>query len=85
MHQTDACGAQLLQEHDGTEFPTNYSFTYLHGHTKANGAPQNKKLMVCIMQSQNGIIMYKRAEVIVCIMTTNHLARFLNGKNASNN
>ena len=30
----NACGAQLSQEHNGTEFPYCFSFAYIFGHTK---------------------------------------------------
>ena len=51
----EACGAQLSQEHDGTKLPI--AFFHIPSQTHdGNGAPQNKKLRVCIMQSQNGTI-----------------------------
>ena len=50
-----ACGAQLSQEPDGTEFPIAFlSHTFLE--TQKNGASQNKKLMELTMQSPSGII-----------------------------
>ena len=54
----DTCGAQLLQEHSGTEFPVafiSHTFTETHG----NEAPQNKRLLACTMPSPNGITAYK--------------------------
>ena len=46
----NACGAQLSHEHDGTEFPI--AFFHISSWTcNTNGAPKNKKLTVCIMQS----------------------------------
>ena len=54
----DACGAQLSQEHNGTEFPVAFlSHTFMEHST--NGAPQNRKPLVYIMPSLNGIITYK--------------------------
>ena len=41
----DACGAQLSQEHDGTEFPIAF-LSHFHIHSlrlNGSGAPQNKK------------------------------------------
>ena len=38
----NACGAQLSQEHDGTEFPIAF-FCILSQIYRENGAPQNKK------------------------------------------
>ena len=40
----DACGAQLSQGHDGTEFPIAFFHIPFQKH-KENGAPWNKKLM----------------------------------------
>ena len=54
----DACGAQLSQEHNGTEFPVAFCHTPLWKHN-ANGSPQNRKPLVYIMPSLNGIITYK--------------------------
>ena len=40
----NACGTQLSQEHDGTEFPIAFlSHTFMD--MQWNGTPQNKKLM----------------------------------------
>ena len=77
----NACGAQLSQEHDKTEFPVAFlSHTFMD--TQQKWSTTNKKLTVCIMQSQNGTIT-SRELVIVC---NDHkpLARFLYGKNANN-
>ena len=54
----DTFEAQLSQEHDGTEFPIAFlsHVSLIHN---GNGAPQNKKPMVYIMQSQNGIITFR--------------------------
>ena len=54
----DACGAQLSQEHNGTEFPVAICHIPLWKHN-ANGAPQNRKPLVYIMPSLNGIITYR--------------------------
>ena len=43
----DACGAQLLQEHDGMEFPIAF---LLHTFTETNGAQLNRRHMEFIMQ-----------------------------------
>ena len=54
----DACGAQLTQEYNGTEFPVAFlSHTFME--TNGNGAPQNKKLLAHTMPSPNGITTYK--------------------------
>ena len=55
---SDACGAWLSQQHNGTEFPIaflSHTFRTLSG----NGAPQNMKCMVYIMQLQSGITSFK--------------------------
>ena len=54
----DACRVQLSQEHNGTEFPVAFCHIPLQKHN-ANGAPQNRKPLVYIMPSLNGIITYK--------------------------
>ena len=55
MHQMMPVGAQLSQEHDGTEFPIAFlSHTFLE--TQENGAQLSKKLMESIMLLPNGII-----------------------------
>ena len=65
----DVCRAQLSQEHNGTEFPVAFlSHTFMETHT--NGAPQNKKPLVCIMPSLNGIITYKELTSL-SVMTIN--------------
>ena len=53
----DTCGAQLFQEHDGK----NSQQLSFHTHSltlNINGAPQNKKPMMYIMQSPNRIITF---------------------------
>ena len=54
----DACGAQLSQEHDGTEFPVAFYPTLLLKHG-TNGVPQNRKPLEYITQLLNGIITCK--------------------------
>ena len=54
----DACGEQLSQEHDCTEFPF-ASLSHTFWKLKENGAQLNKKLMEFIMSLQNGIIISK--------------------------
>ena len=44
----DACGAQLSQEHNGTEFPVHSYLTPSLEH-KGSEVPQNRKPMQCIM------------------------------------
>ena len=55
----DACGAQLSQEHDGTEFPIAFSLTQFLRNTKKMEHKLNRKLMEFIMPLQNGIIISK--------------------------
>ena len=51
-------GAQLSQEHDGTEFPIAFlSHTFIDTQWKWN--TKNKRPTVYIMQSWNGIITFK--------------------------
>ena len=51
----DACGAQLSQQHNGTEFPVAFlSHTFTETQHK-----WNRKPLVYIMPSLNGIITYK--------------------------
>ena len=45
----DACGVQLSQEHDGTEFPIAF-LSHTFSETQCNGAPPNRKLLEYTMQ-----------------------------------
>ena len=75
----DTCRVQLSQEHDGMEFTIDIP-SWL---SKGNGSPQNKRLMVCIMQSQNGTITSKEL-MLLPVMTKNHWHNFLMEINANN-
>ena len=55
--------AQLSQEHNGTEFPVAFFHIPLWKHN-ANGAPQNRKPLVYITPSLNGIITYKELTLL---------------------
>ena len=70
----NACGAQLSQENDGTEFPIAFYHT-LSWTSKGNGAPENKKLTEYTMQSQNGTITSKELKLSF-EMTINHCQDF---------
>ena len=55
----DACGAQLTQEHDGTEFPIAFlSHTFTETQRK-NGVPPNRKPAEYTMPSPNGTTTFK--------------------------
>ena len=55
----DACGAQLSQEHDGTEFPIAFlSHTFTDTQWKWS-TTEKKPTVYIIMQSQNGIITFR--------------------------
>ena len=54
----DACGVQISQEHNGTEFPVAF-LLHIFQKLKENRAPLKKKLMEFIMPLQNGIITSK--------------------------
>ena len=54
----DACSAQLIQEHDGTEFPIAFLSHTFWKHN-GSGAPQNKRPMEFIMLSPSGITISK--------------------------
>ena len=54
----DVCGAQLSQEHNGTEFPVAFLSHTLLKHS-GNGVPQNRKPLEYITPSRNGIITCK--------------------------
>ena len=70
----DACGAQLSQEHDGTEFPTAFlSHTFTDCQWKWRATEQEAY----------GVYYLQGAEIIVH-NDKKPLPRFLNGKNANN-
>ena len=54
----DACGAQLSQEHDATEFPSHF-YPILSLKYKENEAQLNKRPMEFTMLSPSGIITSK--------------------------
>ena len=55
----DACGAQLSQEHNSTEFHSSIPLTYLHGNPMEMEHSQNKKLLAYTTPSRSGITTYK--------------------------
>ena len=78
----DACGAQLSQEHDGTEFPIVFLLhTFMDTQTKWSTTEQEAYRVYYAVTKWNYYL--QGAEVII----QNHyksLARFLNGKSANN-
>ena len=78
----EACGAQLSQEHDGTEFPIVFlSHTFLETQQKWSTIEQEAYGVKYVVTKWNYYL--QGAEVIV---RNDHkpLARFLNGKNVNN-
>ena len=78
----DTCGAQLSQEHDGTEFPVAFlSHTFSETHCKWSTTEQEAFGMYYAITKWNYYL--QGANVIV---RNDHkpLAQFLNGKNANN-
>ena len=78
----DACGAQLSQEHDGTEFPIAFlSHTFTDTQWKWSTTEQEAYSVYYAVTKWNYYL--QGAEIIVC---NDHkpLARFLNGKNVKN-
>ena len=78
----DAGGAQLPQEHDGTEFPVSFlSCTFTDIQCKWSNTEQEAYSVYYVVTKWNYFL--QGAEVIV---HNGHkpLARFLNGKNANN-
>ena len=70
----DEYGAQLSHQHDGIEFPIAF-LLHTFTDTGKSGAPQNKKLMECIMHLQNRTITSKELKVSLA-MTTTHWQDF---------
>ena len=78
----DACGAQLSQEHDGTEFPIAFlSHTFPETQQKWSTTEQEAYGVCCAVTKLNYYL--QGAEIIV---RNDHkpLARFLNGMTANN-
>ena len=78
----DACGAQLSQEHNGTEFQIAFfSHTCTDTQQKWSTTKQEAYGVYYVVMKRNYYL--QGAEIIVC---NDHkpLARFLNGKNANN-
>ena len=78
----NACGAQLSQEHDGTEFPIAFlSHTFTETERKWNTPEQEAYGVYYAINKWNYYL--QGADMIVC---NDHkpLARFLNGRNANN-
>ena len=78
----DACGAQLSQEHDGTEFPIAFlSHTFTETQRKWSTPEQEAYRVYCAITKWNYYL--QGADTIVC---NDHkpLAKFLNVKNAKN-
>ena len=78
----DACGAQLSEEHDGTEFPIAFlSYTFMDMQCKWSTTEQKAYGVYYAVTKWDYYL--QGAEVIVCNDHT-PLARFLNGKKANN-
>ena len=78
----DACGPQLSQEHNGTEFPIAFlSHTYLDTQRKWSTTEQEAFGVYCAVTKWNYYL--ERADIIVR-NDNKPLAKFLNGKNANN-
>ena len=78
----DACGAQLLQEHDGTQFQIAFlSHALTDMQQKWSTTEQEAHSVYYAVTKWNYYL--QGAEVIIC---NDHkpLARFLNGKNVNN-
>ena len=78
----DACGAQLTQEHDSTEFPIAFlSHTFLETHKKWSTTEQEAYGVYYAVTKWNNYL--QGADIIV---RNDHkpLTKFLNGKNANN-
>ena len=83
MHQNDACGAQLSQEHDGTEFPIAFlSHTFTETQWKWSTTEQEAYGIYYTITKWN---YYLQGTDIIVRNDHKPLAWFLNGKNANNN
>ena len=78
----DACGVQLSQEHDGTEFPIAFFCIPFWKH-KENGAPLNKNTYRAYYAITKWNYYFQGADILV---QNDHkpLNKFLDGKNANN-
>ena len=74
----DACGTQLLQEHDGTEFPIAF-LSHTFTETKGSGVQPKRRHMEFIMPVTKWKYYLQDADIMV---QNDHkpLAKFLNGK-----
>ena len=78
----DACGAQLSQEHDGTEFPLEFlSHTFTETQTKWSTTEQEAYGVYYAITKWN---YYLQCADITVKNYHKPLAKFLNGKNANN-
>ena len=78
----DACGAQLSQEHDGTEFPIAFlSHTFSEPQCKWSTTKQEAFGVYYVITKWN---YYLQGANIIVWNDHKPLARFLNGKNANN-
>ena len=78
----DACGAQLSQEHDGTEFPIAFlSHTFMETQQKWSTTEQEAYGVYYTVTKWN---YYLQGAKIIVRNDHKLLARFLNGKNANN-
>ena len=64
----DACGAQLSQEHNGTEFPVVF-LSHTFTETQQNGVLLNKKPMVYTTPLPNGTTTYKALTSLLEMIT----------------
>ena len=70
----DACGAQLLQEHNGQKLPVAFSPTYAKTPSR-NGALQTRKPMAFTMLYQSRTTIY-RDLTLLYVMITNPYRNF---------
>ena len=77
----DACGAQLLQEHDETEFPIAFFCTHLQKHKKMEHNLTGGYGVYYVIAKWN---YYLQGANITVKNDHKPLAKFLNGKNANN-
>ena len=77
-----ACGAQLSQEHDGTEFPIAFlSHTFTETQRKWSTPKQEAYRVYYVITKWN---YYLQGADIIVSNDYKPLAKFLNGKNANN-
>ena len=70
----DACGTQLTQQHDGTEFPIPF-LSHTFWRPKESGVQLNKRPVEFIMLSPNGITISK-VQTLQSVKITSHLQNF---------